>query len=110
MMLVSTSSRGLSLANLYLMPEAKKISKDVLLSRRLTDSAYILNQLVEITPKKLGGVPVLTGTRLKIAQILGEIADGSSIAKIARDFDLDREKLANLLRGIAIQFDRSFLR
>jgi uncharacterized protein (DUF433 family) len=85
---------------------AKSVPTDLALSVRLTYSAATLNTLVEITPSKSGGVPVLSGTRFSVAQLLGELADGKSVAGISREFGLKRQHLAELLRGIAIQLDR----
>lgn len=84
----------------------KSISGDALLSSRLVSAAHILNEVVEINPQKGGGTPVLAGTRFKISQVLGELADGKSIFKLCREYKRDRKKLVNLLRGLAIHLDR----
>jgi uncharacterized protein (DUF433 family) len=84
-------------------------SPDVLMSMRLTFAGAIFNELVEAHPRKAGGRPVLAGTRFKVAQIIGELADGKSVGKLAREFNLDKEKIVQLLRGMAIKLDRPFI-
>ena len=69
------------------------MTSDVLVSMRLTFAAHLLQNLIETDPNKAGGIPVLSGTRFKISQVLAEIADGKSLKGLARDFSLDREKL-----------------
>jgi uncharacterized protein (DUF433 family) len=83
-------------------------SADIVMSMRLTHAAYILKEVVEINPDKAHGVPVLAGTRFKIARILAELADGMTVSKISREFDLDKAKIEKLLHGIAIKLDRPF--
>jgi uncharacterized protein (DUF433 family) len=86
----------------------KSVSADVLLSMRLTFAAHALKELVEIDSDKARGVPVLAGTRFKIARILAELADGMTVSKMAREFSLDKGKIVELLRNLAIQLDRPF--
>lgn len=88
----------------------KRISADVLVSMRMTYAAHLLNAVIEINAKKAGGTPVLRGTRFKVAQILAELADNKSVSKLAREFDLDRGKVEEMLHGMAILFDRPFLK
>jgi uncharacterized protein (DUF433 family) len=88
---------------------AVAVSPDVLLSMRLTFAAHMLKEVVEIDPDKAGGAPVLTGTRFKISRIFGELADGVTISKLAKEYHLDKTKIQKLLQGIAIKLDRPFL-
>lgn len=88
----------------------KRVSADVLISMRMTYAAHLLNEVIEINAKKASGTPVLRGTRFKIAQILAELADDKSVSKLAREFDLDREKIEEMLHGMAILLDRPFLK
>jgi len=90
-------------------PERGKAdASDVLLRKRLADAVQMLKRVLEIDPQKSSGIPVLKGTRFKAAQVLGEIADGSSVAKLCREYNLDREMVIEFLRGIAIHLDRPF--
>lgn len=77
---------------------------------RLWAGQVLLNGAVEINPSIRGGVPVFRGTRIPIAQMIAEVADGRGIAELADAFDLDVEQLKSLFDGLAITFDRSFVR
>lgn len=48
------------------------------------------------------GAPVLLGTRMKVSQLLGEIADKGSIEAVAYDFDLNTDALRSMLIDLAI--------
>jgi len=85
-------------------------SADVEMSARLTFAAVSVRYLIEIDPKKYGGVPVLAGTRFKVSQILAEIADGKSVKKLSKDFNLDAFKVSQVLHAIAIYLDRKITR
>lgn len=84
------------------------ISADIVVSMRLTYAASMLKETVEINPDKAHGAPVLTGTRFKIARVLAELADGMTVSKMAKEFDLNKSMIVKLLHGLAIQLDRSF--
>jgi uncharacterized protein (DUF433 family) len=86
------------------------VSADIMLSMRLTFAAHMLRDVVEIDPDRAGGAPVLVGTRFKVGRILAELADGMTVSKLAREFDLDKEKIIEFLRGLAIKLDRPFSR
>lgn len=65
-----------------------------------------LNRYVEVHPQKLGGIPVVTGTRVPVCQLLAEVADGHSLPEIADDLDLDLANLQGILRGLAVVLNR----
>jgi uncharacterized protein (DUF433 family) len=91
----------------YLADKAPPV--DSLLSQRLAFAAKTMTDFVEVNQQKASGVPVISGTRITLAQVLAELADGRSVGAIARTMKLDREMLAELLRAMAIHLDRSFL-
>ena len=62
---------------------------DQWLADRLEHASRELDDCVELNPEKLGGIPVLKGTRISVAQIMAEIGEGSSAAEVSADFDLD---------------------
>lgn len=62
-------------------------------------------QCIEHNPDKLGGRPVLKGTRVSIAQIVAEIADGASIPGLVADMDLPEQTLKCLFECISEFFD-----
>ena len=74
---------------------------------RTRQAALQLDEGVESNREKLGGVPVLKGTRISVAQILAEIGEGQSIQAVADDFDLDAEMVKKLGTGLAICLDRA---
>jgi uncharacterized protein (DUF433 family) len=65
-----------------------------------------LREFIEINPRKRGGVPVLRGTRFKLAQVFAQIADGDSVKDLVDDLDLNSEQLTGLLHAMAIVLDR----
>jgi uncharacterized protein (DUF433 family) len=94
----------------YSIPSSKSTDAGVLLSVRLTYGTLLLKECVDIDPDRMGGIPVLAGTRFPVAQVLGELADGTTVSKLAKNFNLDAELIASFLRGIAIHLDRPFSR
>ena len=88
----------------------KDLTSDVLMSVRLTYAALLLKDCVEIDPDRLGGVPVLVGTRFPVAQVLGELADDTTVSRMAKNFKLDAETIRSFLRGLAIHLDRPYRR
>ncbi len=65
-----------------------------------------LSETVEVTKKKRSGVPVLKGTRITIAQIMAEIADGRSVGQLCKSFELNRRQVEEVLHGIALCLDQ----
>lgn len=65
-----------------------------------------LRDLVEVNPNKVGGVPVLKGTRFPVAQLLSQVADGDSLCDIAENFDLDCDQIRAVFHALAAQLDR----
>jgi len=84
----------------------KPVTPDILLNMRLTYAALMLTDLIDIDPEKASGIPVVCGTRFKISQLLAELADGSSVSKIAKEYRLDLKKIQDILHGLSICLDR----
>ena len=82
------------------------ISTEQWLAERARQAALELRDCVEVDANKLGGVPVLKGTRISVAQILAEIGEGQSIQAVADDFALDVAQVKKLVTGLAICIDR----
>ena len=74
----------------------------------LRHALKLLRDTVEINRKKRGGVPVLHGTRVPIAQVFAEVADDARISEFARELDLDVDLVRGFLEGVALYFDRPF--
>lgn len=77
------------------------------LTQRAQYATRELGDCVEVNPEKLGGVPVLKGTRVSVAQILAEIGEGQTTEQVADDFQLDAALVKKLVRGLAVCLDRS---
>jgi uncharacterized protein (DUF433 family) len=67
-----------------------------------------LHQCVEIDPHRRGGAPVLKGTRVTVAEALGELAESRGIGEVADNFDLDSEDLKCLLNGLSLLVNRPY--
>ncbi len=61
----------------------------------------LFHNTVEMDPQRLGGKPVLRGTRFPAAQVLSQIADGDSVESLAEDLDLDKKLIADFLHALA---------
>jgi uncharacterized protein (DUF433 family) len=80
------------------------------LTERAQHASRELNDCVELNPEKLGGVPVLKGTRIAVAQVLAEMGEGQSAEQVAEDLDLDVSLVKRLVLGLAICLDRPVAR
>jgi len=67
-------------------------------------SLVAATKYVETRPKKLGGTPVLKGTRFSLSQLFAELADSDAVKDIAVDFDLDADQLQSCLHAFALFF------
>ncbi len=68
-----------------------------------------LGDRVEWNADKVGGAPVLKGTRISVAQVLAALGEGQSAAEVAADFDLDVALVKRLVPGFAVCLDRPVL-
>ena len=64
--------------------------------------AETLKDCVELHPDRAGGAPTIRGTRITVAQFLGELADGDNIGEIADRFRLDVHALEKILHGLSV--------
>jgi uncharacterized protein (DUF433 family) len=92
------------------VPKSRGLRHEQWVAERLRFAVRMLRETIEVNPQKRGGVPVLSGTRVPVAQILAEIADDASVSEIAAELDLDAECIRKLLEGIASYLDRPFFR
>ena len=92
------------------VPKSRGLRHEQWIAERLRFAVIMLRESVTLDPEIRGGVPVLKGTRVPIAQLLAEIADDASVSEIADDLDLDVGLIVKLLEGIAIHLDRPFFR
>ena len=78
-------------------------------TQRVQYATRELGDCVEWNVDKLGGAPVLKGTRISVAQILAELGEGQSAEEVAADFDLDVALVKRLVQGLAVCLDRPVL-
>jgi uncharacterized protein (DUF433 family) len=90
------------------VPESGPASHEEWLAERARYAVSMLRDCTEVNPQKCGGVPVLKGTRLSLAQVLAEIAEGRSVSELAEDFELEPALIKEFLEGMAIALDRPF--
>ena len=64
----------------------------------------IADGVIEVDPKRRGGVPVLSGTRMPVAQVLANLWDWSG-RELVRDYDLNMYATHRLITVIAAYFD-----
>ena len=77
------------------------------LAERTEYAGRELGDCVELQPGKLGGVPVLKGTRMSVAQVLAELGEGRSVTEVAEDFDLDVALVKRFVSGLSVCLDRT---
>lgn len=85
-------------------------SADIVMDMRLKFAAQELKGAVEIDPARVDGVPVIVGTRIAAGRILAEMADGWSLTRVSREYDIEKEKIALLLRGLAAYLEKPLSR
>ncbi len=56
-------------------------------------------------PTRMGGKPCIRNSRFTVAQLIAELADGSTIYEIVRDYNLDLKTTENALHEIANLYD-----
>lgn len=69
-----------------------------------------LQMWVEVDPKRRGGVPVLRGTRVTVAEALAEIAESAAIQDVADNFDLGSEQLKEVVNGLSLLMNQPYPR
>lgn len=93
-------------ATLQEAPRDSGLTSDERFENRLRLAGAALRDCVEISSQKLGGIPVLRGTRFPVSQVLSQLADGDSVEEVAENFELDREQLTTLLHVLSAYLDR----
>ena len=66
-----------------------------------------LENFVDVDPNRRGGKPCLKNTRMTVAQIIAQIAEGDSVDDLVEDMELDRDTLVGLLEGLAVVLEKS---
>ena len=63
-----------------------------------------LEQAVWVDPGRMSGVPCFRGSRLPVQQLFDWLADGVSLEDFVREFQIDREDAAAVLRAAGHSF------
>jgi len=61
-----------------------------------------LREVVQINPRRWGGVPVLKGSRFTVSQALAELAQSSAVTELAENYDLNAENIREMLNGLSL--------
>jgi len=85
---------------------AKAGHREFITTYRIYRAVQQLREYVEIDPLKRGGVPVLRGTRFKLAQLFAQLADGDSVDTLVENLNLDGDLIRELLHSVAVILDR----
>lgn len=56
---------------------------------------------IEIDPNRRFGKPCIAGTRLDVATVVGAVAAGESVERVAAEYAIDREQVLTALRFAA---------
>lgn len=75
-------------------------------AERASQAVLTLQECVEVSPERLGGIPVLRGTRFSVAQLFAELADRAAVDELADDLELDPALIKRLLHALAVQLDK----
>ena len=52
-----------------------------------------MHNLIQIDPGVHHGRPIIQGTRVPVERVLGELAEGSEVAEICKQYDLTTEQV-----------------
>src|SRR4051794_3090609 len=92
------------------LEDPERLDDEQWLAVRMAVSAVLLHETVVIDADIRSGVPILKGTRISIAQVLTEIADGETVDGFADEYDIDADVIKKFLDGLAIHLDRPFIK
>lgn len=56
---------------------------------------------IDIDPRRRFGKPCIAGTRVDVATVIGAVAAGESVDRVADEYALDREQILTALRFAA---------
>ncbi len=75
-------------------------------AERAHQATLALRDCVEFSPDRLGGVPVLRGTRFSVPQLFAELADSDALVELADDFEIDPALLKKFLHALAVSLNK----
>ena len=84
--------------------------RETWVAEQVRQAMLALRDCIEFSPYKMGGVPVLKGTRFPVAQIFAQLADGDTVAELAENFELESERISTLLHALAAYINRPVAR
>jgi len=80
------------------------------LVQRVEFASSELSDCIERNPQKVNCVPVVKGSRISVAQIFAELAEGMSADEVAEDFSLDPALVKRLVSGLSVCLDQPLSR
>jgi uncharacterized protein (DUF433 family) len=60
----------------------------------------MVNEYIEVNPKKLGGTPVFRGTRIPIYVLFDYLEEGYSVDEFLEQYDLDPDLVHGFMRAV----------
>ena len=81
-------------------------SQDRLYLERLPIAIREMKECVSIDRERMAGIPTLKGTRMTLAQLLGQLADGMSVTTVAEEFEIDQHLIESFLNSLSTYFNR----
>jgi len=58
---------------------------------------WLACSLIESNPLKLGGAPILRGTRVRVSAIVGNFEGGSPVDEISENFGISLDQVTDVL-------------
>ena len=59
-----------------------------------------ITELIEVNPKKLGGIPVFRGTRIPISRLFDYLETGSTLDDFINEYEIDPDLVRQFVRAL----------
>lgn len=76
--------------------------------RKYLEKMIIEDKNVKIDPNVMGGIPVITGTRIQVSLILACLRDEMTIEEICEDYSLSPQTVKEVLNFVIKVLDKPF--
>ena len=93
-------------SRLMWIASSSQLARQDRLAQRWSQAVALLRESVVFRENLRSGVPCLSGTRLTVAQIIAQLAEGESIDELAEDMEIDREMVVKFLNGLSMILNR----
>jgi uncharacterized protein (DUF433 family) len=91
--------------NRYHQNEDRMVS---MFGRKYLEKMIIEDKNVKIDPNVMGGIPVITGTRIQVSLILACLRDEMTIEEICEDYSLSPQTVKEVLNFVIKVLDKPF--